>query len=378
MRMFNIIKYLTQQGHRITLVAGKRRDECSQDNPLHQMCEKVYLFDLPQRNRKFSLVRSMLSLKPYPALNFQSSSLQKTLRIAFAEQNFDLIWVNFLVMANTIPQNVADNTPLLLDHHELEELVYQGYLYHGTWSERLFALANILKLKRFERQHLPKFKAILSVSDYEAKLTRQWVPEGVKVWTVPNGVDTDFFHPYPDKCKDNCIVLCGSMNVRRNIDATVWFAKHIFPRVKSAVPDAQFWIVGSSPTPEVQCLEMMPGVHVTGTVDDVRDYYAKSKVFVAPYRFGAGTKLKVLEAMAMGVPVVSTPVGCQGIEVVDGRHILIAKGEDDFSDRVIELLSNPERGRELANAGRILVQEKYDWKKIVSELAAKLQSLLYH
>jgi len=118
------------------------------------------------------------------------------------------------------------------------------------------------------------------------------------------------------------------------------------------------------------------GVHVTGTVEDVRPYYAKAKVVVAPYRFGAGTRLKILEAIAMGVPIVATDAGCQGIEVVDGQHILIANTEADFSDRVIELLRNPQRAQMLAEAAHALVEQKYDWKVIVGALEPKLQELV--
>ena len=134
--------------------------------------------------------------------------------------------------------------------------------------------------------------------------------------------------------------------------------------------------MGSNPSKEVLKLQGVGGVVVTGTVEDVRPYFEKARVCVAPFRFGEGTKLKVLEAMAMGVPIVTTDIGCQGIEVVDGQHVLIANNETDFSSRVIELLHNPQRAQALAAAGWALVEQKYDWKKIIDVLEPKLQELV--
>jgi glycosyltransferase involved in cell wall biosynthesis len=151
----------------------------------------------------------------------------------------------------------------------------------------------------------------------------------------------------------------------------------MFPTICYEVPDAEFWIVGSHPNREIWRLAESPGIHVTGTVQDVRPFYAMAKVAVAPYRYGEGTKIKVVEAMACGTPVVSTSIGCQGLDVIDGKHLLIADGEADFSRRVIELLRDPERGQALAAAARGLAVEKYAWKKLVSDLEPKLGELMH-
>jgi glycosyltransferase involved in cell wall biosynthesis len=149
----------------------------------------------------------------------------------------------------------------------------------------------------------------------------------------------------------------------------------MFPQVRREVPDAEFWIVGSNPNREIWRLAESPGIHVTGAVEDVRPYYAMAKVAVAPYRYGEGTKIKVVEAMACGTPMVSTSIGCQGLEVMDGRHLLIADNETDFSRRVIELLRDPEQGQAMATAARALAVEKYSWQGLISALEPKLQEL---
>jgi glycosyltransferase involved in cell wall biosynthesis len=174
----------------------------------------------------------------------------------------------------------------------------------------------------------------------------------------------------------NAIILCAGLSVYRNRQAALWFAQNVFPTVRKEIPNAEFWIVGSNPNREIRELEETPGVHVTGTVEDVRPYYRRAVVSVAPYRYGEGTKLKVLEAMASGVPVIGTTIGCQGIEVVDGEQVLIANSEKEFSDGVIDLLRDAKRRTQMAGAARRLIEQKYTWKKIVGDLEPKLQALV--
>jgi glycosyltransferase involved in cell wall biosynthesis len=190
-------------------------------------------------------------------------------------------------------------------------------------------------------------------------------------------VDTELFAPrQPDGNKRNAILLCSGLAVYRNRAAALWFARRMFPQVRHEVPDAEFWIVGSNPNREIWRLAESPGIRVTGEVEDVRPYYAMTKVAVAPYRYGEGTKIKVVEAMACGTPVVSTSIGCQGLEVIDGKHLLIADNEADFSRRVIELLCDRQRAQALATLARGLVVEKYSWRGLISALEPKLKGLL--
>ncbi len=150
----------------------------------------------------------------------------------------------------------------------------------------------------------------------------------------------------------------------------------MFPAIRDVIPDAEFWIAGASPTREIWHLQKIEGVRVTGTVDDIRDYFTKAKVFVAPYRFGAGTKLKVLETMACGLPTVATEIGCRGIDAVNGKHLLMADGEQAIINAVVELLTNKKSARTIGKAGRALVLQKYRWKEIIGSLEVKLRQLV--
>jgi glycosyltransferase involved in cell wall biosynthesis len=217
---------------------------------------------------------------------------------------------------------------------------------------------------------------MLCASEREAEFARSYLPPQVKLWTVPNGVDTEFFLPgAAEQREDASIVLCAGFAVYRNCEAAIWFARTIFPQIKQEIPNAQFWIVGNHPSEEVKQLEQIPGVHVTGTVEDVRPFYARAAVSVAPYRYGEGTKLKVLEAMASGAPVVSTPIGCQGIAVKDGENVVIVHSVEEFAKRTVSLLRDAAFRRNIAAQARTLIEHDYAWKKIVGDLDPELCAL---
>ena len=376
-RIYNVLKQLRRRGHQIFLLAGQEGLARPVGPEVKAVCDEVHLFDLPSMSRAGLYLRSLFSLRPYPALKFRSAQLARQSTALSEGRPFDLVWINFEVVADSLPPGIFKNTVAVLEEHESQEMVWRTHLEHGNLGQRFFAWSNLVKLRRFQERILAHVTAVLSVSDVEAKLMRRRVPRGVEVWTVPNGVDVEFFRPTPFSLKEsNRIILTGNMSVRRNAEAAARFARYIFPRVRSILPDAQFWIVGASPAREVLRLKNEAGVQVTGTVEDVREHFAKARVCVSPYRYGAGTKLKVLEAMASGVPVVSTVEGCRGLDVKDGEHLVMAKNESDFSQGVVELLQNPQRAQRLATAARKLAEDKYRWETIIDDLEPKLDELV--
>jgi glycosyltransferase involved in cell wall biosynthesis len=160
-----------------------------------------------------------------------------------------------------------------------------------------------------------------------------------------------------------------------NQDAVLWFSASILPLIKQRIADVRFWIVGRDPSPEVKKLGQRQGIKVTGTVADVREYYRQARVFVVPLRFGGGTKLKTLEAMAMGLPIVSTEVGAQGLDIKWGREIFIADRPEDFADRVVELLKDRDRADQMGAEARRLVEKRYIWTSIMGDVNDKLINL---
>jgi len=380
-RIYYVLRELVRLGHEVVLLAGHDGPPLPATHPLRTLCREIVTYQPPESSRSgvpfVSALRSLASPLPYVAAKFSAPGMQGIVQRLAEKHEFDLIWAHFALMAYAVPPELCRTMPLVLDEHESEGLLWRQYLRHGSLAKRAFAVVNLIKLPAFQKRIMSRVAAVLSNSEREADFTRRYAPPGVQVWAVPNGVDTEVFAPaQTDGNKKNVILLCSGLTVYRNRAAALWFARRMFPQTRREVPDAEFWIVGSNPNREIWRLAETPGIHVTGTVEDVRPYYAMAKVAVAPYHYGEGTKIKVVEAMACGTPLVSTSIGCQGLEVIDGKHLLIADDETDFSHRAIELLRDPQRAQTLAAAARGLAVEKYSWERLISNLEPKLEDLV--
>lgn len=380
-RIYGILRGLAGRGHEVVLLAGYDGPPLPDDHPVKILCREVRFYRPPSRARQarpvLAALVSVLSPLPYTAAKFGGRTVQWSIREILESDHFDLILANFAFMAHLIPADLARNTPVVLDEHESEGLLWRQYLRQGGIAKRAFALLNLVKMGWFQKAVSSRIVVMLSASEREASFARTFLPQRVKLWAVPNGVDTDFLAPAaPENLDNHSIILCGSFGVYRNREAAIWFVRQVLPRVREAIPDVEFWIVGSNPPPEVRQLAEFPGVHVTGTVEDVRPYYARAAVSVAPYRYGEGTKLKVLEAMASGVPVVSTTIGCQGINVRDGEHLLVADTTEAFTDCVVGLLRSATRRHEIGTRARCLIEQEYAWTKIVGALESKLAEVV--
>jgi sugar transferase (PEP-CTERM/EpsH1 system associated) len=222
-------------------------------------------------------------------------------------------------------------------------------------------------LATYERRIVRDFDRVFLVSSSEAALLDGSGSSG-KVDAFSNGVDLDYFAPgFVSQASSSLsdagplIVFTGVMDYRPNVEGVEWFARQVFPSVRSRVPDARFAIVGSRPTAAVQALAELSGVAVTGFVDDVRDWLARASVCVAPLLIARGIQNKVLEAMAMGKAVIATPEAFEGVSAVEGRDLLVAKAPIDFADKVVELLMDPQRAGTIGGCARQRVEQAYQW-----------------
>lgn len=192
---------------------------------------------------------------------------------------------------------------------------------------------------------------------------------------IENGVDTDYFHPIDTEIKKSNMVFTGSMDWRPNQDAAIYFANEIFPLLKKEIPDLTVTFVGRNPPQHLLNLGAQTGIIFTGLVDDVRQYIAESALYIVPLRIGGGSRLKILEAMAMKKPIVSTSIGAEGLEVTNHRDILLADTPEDFCNLCIKVLRNHQLSESTAENGFELVHEKYKWNSIGKKLLQYLTSL---
>jgi len=202
-----------------------------------------------------------------------------------------------------------------------------------------------------------------------------------RVMVVENGVDERYFEPQDVLVKPNSMVFTGSMDWRPNQDGVRYFIEEIFPAVKRTLPDATFTVVGRNPPRWLADLaHSCPGVAVTGTVDDVRPFIAESALYVVPLRVGGGSRLKILEALSMEKPVLSTTIGAEGLAVEDGTHLLVRDGTEPFAAAAVEMLTRPHRFGQLGASGRGLIMRHYTWDALAVKMARVWQKAVtsYH
>jgi glycosyltransferase involved in cell wall biosynthesis len=308
-------------------------------------------------------------------LNYLSKDMAAVLRQLCEQANFEIVHFDSIHMAPYEPLLINDGHPRICsvyDWHNIESEAMKRYSVEvASLAKRFYASSTVRRLERLERAVLQNaFGHIVCSKREEAKLKAQ-VP-GARVTTVPNGVDTSFFAPTSlgFRWPPESIIFVGSMNYHPNVEAAVSFARDVWPRLLSLFPRCRLTLVGSAPVREVLALRDIEGVEVTGTVRDVRCFYHGADVAVVPLRVGGGTRLKILEAMAAGVPVISTSVGAEGLDVEPGQNILIAEETNPEGwIRAIQSLGECERRREgLIGSAMRLVRDRYDWTVIGKSL----------
>ena len=376
-RVYHVLRELSKR-HEIDLLVLVRQDvELEYLGELKQICREVYPFKL-KFSKKISAAKSTFSKYPWDAVAFYNKELKHKVNDLLSSEDFDIIWIHFLSMAINIDFNLVREGVVILDQHNADELFWRKIFQDSNnFGIRLFARQNLNKLRKFQMEIIDSFNAILCVSDEDAKFMKEQVPAHIKILTVPNGVDLDYFQPSNANNKErNITMFCGSMDTLMNVEAVLQFANEIFPLVREKIPDSEFWVVGRNPVKQVRDLVKQEHIKVTGSVEDIRPYYDKAKVFVAPFKLGGGTKLKILEAMAMKVPIVSTSVGCQGIDVINGVHLIIEDDMKRFAEAIRSLLLDEDRRNKVAINGRKLVEEKYSWEGIMENIEPKLTQLV--
>jgi glycosyltransferase involved in cell wall biosynthesis len=311
---------------------------------------------------------------PYHAMQARSSRLAACVARIVASRPFDVVWCHFLKTARHLPPMPA-GTLTVLDQHNLEDSRWRQLAGSagGFWL-RAFARRNVRAWEILQARDLPRFDVVLSVAPDEQDYTTRLLGDAERVWLVPNGVATDPV-PLPERRETQVPVLLfvGTLHVLMNQDAAIRLAREILPLVRAQVPQAEAWLVGGTPRRRVRALARLPGVRVIGPVADVRPFYARACVAVAPVTLGTGTKLKILEAMNYGVPLVTTPVGIRGIAVHAGRHVLVGATPHEIAEHVVTLARDHDRAARMVAAARELVQGRYRWDDIYAQALERLE-----
>jgi len=231
------------------------------------------------------------------------------------------------------------------------------------------------KFTSFEIRTCPQFDLCVCVSEQDRKDLNSLCP-GIATAIVPNGVDLDYFSPVEGKENEASLVFTGSMDWHPNENAVLYFCNRIFPIIRSRLPTATFTVVGSNPSERVLRLKDLEGVDVTGSVEDVRPYISSADVYVVPLRIGGGTRLKILQALAMKKAVVSTAIGCEGLDLEPDKHLFVSNEPEEFASSVIQLIEDKGLKKKLGEDGNMRIREFYSWDAIIQRLEAAYKSLI--
>jgi len=373
-RTYQMLKELKKE-HEITYLTLD--DGCAAPDACDLAAEYCNeLITIPHRvSAKFSgrfyseLAANLLSRLPYFIEKYRSQAMRQEIEKVLAENSHDILICDFLHPAINLPDDI--NIPTLLFQHNVEAMIWKRhYEVSDNSAKRVYLRSQWERARRFERQACRRFDVVVAVSKEDAEVFRS--EYGLdRVFEIGTGVDTEYFSPINgDRTVKPNIVFTGSMDWLPNSDAVKWFIKEIFPRIKTEVPEATFTVVGRDPFPDlIELAKRDPSITVTGRVDDVRPYMRDAAVFVVPIRIGGGTRLKIFEAMAMGLPVVSTTIGAEGLPVNDGKELLLRDPVNSFGEAVISLLRNRDKVEALSGRGLRTVRNEFAWSTIAKQFA---------
>jgi len=320
-----------------------------------------------------NLLRGFLGPTPVSILSFTTMAGMASLARLLRERRFDAIQVenvHLFAYAQRI-REIAPTVPMLCDWHNIESEIQDRYAEnYSSGLRRIYARRTAHLLRRFEQKFLRLGDAHTVCSERERKILLSLEPQA-RIEVIENGVDVGYFSQVerlPGGPRRS-LVYVGLMEYHANVDAVCYFAREVWPKVRQLRPELEFKIVGARPTKDVLALGNQEGITVTGTVDDLRPYYREALAAVVPLRVGGGTRLKILEAMAAGVPVISTSLGAEGLSAEDGKEILVADTPSALAEAVTGLYEASPDWRRFSENGSRLVISRYDWPVIGNKLA---------
>ena len=379
-RIYELLRNLAERQHvEVLTFVDPRSDSEERIEQLVALGLTVHAVPHPSVRTLVAAARAATHRRSLYASIYESDALGDRLRSLVRSNAYDIVQCEFAYMAQYAPQRRVHSRPRwVFDAHNVESQLSHSIAESGTsLAYRLYARREARLRRAEELEYARRVDRVVVVSANDRDALVQQLPT-LDVDVVPNGVDVDRFAPSdaPEPGRRPSAVFVGKMDYRPNVDAVRWFCSEILPRVRMSEPRFGLTICGSEPTRAVMELAKLPGVSVTGRVPDVRPYVDEAALVVVPLRAGSGTRLKILEALALGRAVVSTSIGAQGLDVVPGEHLELADDPGAFSEAVLRLIGDPAWRERLGRSGRRLVVERYAWSALASRLEAIHHELL--
>jgi len=380
-RNFGLIEGLARRGHRITLLSFVEANQPPvAETPLPSLCEEVLVSPVPVRSRTGRLIDLALG-RIDMARRLWSLEFRAVLRALLAVYEFDVIHFEGIEMAAYQPR-IAD----LLDQHPDTMLVYDAHNCEYALQRRIAqqdrqrverlhaAIYSTIQANRLQRLEAAICRAVDHVFAVSGTDAGQLAALGqlTPITVIPNAIRVDDYQQAGEQADlpHPALVFTGKMDFRPNVDAVLWFANDILPLIRQQIPGVHFVIVGQKPHPRLDSLQGRPDVTLTGFVESIEPYIEAADVYVAPLRMGSGTRLKLLQAMAMRRAIVSTRLGAEGLDAEDGVQLLLADAAEDFARAVVSLLADDTRRQALGEQALAHVRAHYDWPVIIPDVEA--------
>lgn len=383
-KTYHVIRALAGQGHSVTLVSFVRPEEVRHIPALQEICEAVYTVPI-HRSRIADvgyMIRSYLTGRPFLIERDDLRPMQETVNRLVREDDFQFIHADQLTMVQFAIRGASafpDKKPkVIFDAHNAVWTIVERMKENAHFFLKPVLAVEAKRVKQYEGGLLKTVDHVLAVTEIDRNLLEDAMHFSISsrndrvssISVIPIAVDTQKLRTVNRRVGSRNIVTLGTLHYPPNADGIRWFFIEVFPLVQKRVPDATLTIIGKNPPQDfIELAERNPGtINVTGYVDDLVPYLEESALMVVPVRAGGGMRVRILEAFAYAMPVVTTTVGLEGIHGTPDHDVLVADTPADFANRTIELLQNPSLQEKLSTNGRVLATSKYDWQAVLSAM----------
>lgn len=383
-RPYNLIRYLSRRGHRITLLTvSTGDDEHEALEQLEQYCQEIKAVVLPVWRSLYNCILALPTNRPLQTVYSWDASLSRDCYDLASGTNgsrtIEVVHVEHLRGARygvELKSRLSDrklSIPVIYDSVDSISLLFrQAMMQSKSIVNRGLTWFELGRTEQYEGWLLDQFDQVLVTSEADKKALLSLRKQGgelPEVMVLPNGVDLDYFTPPEGVERERkTIVLSGKMSYHANVTMVMDFVEEIMPHVWSQQPDVRIWIVGKDPPPKMQALNQNPNIEVTGTVEDIRPYLQKATIAASPISYGVGIQNKVLEAMACSTPVIASKQAVSALDVKSGEEAIVVEDHNSFAREVLMLLNDPDRQKGLGKTGRKYVEKNHNWSVVATRL----------
>lgn len=378
--VLDTIKHLHRRRHKISVISfcfSEEEQKLAED--LKQYCESVETVVLKAGTIKKWVGRllAVFTRTPLFVSIFRSSEMRKKIISLTSHQHFDVIHIHGANIAQYVELFMEESATILYVHDVFVTRFFREYKAANSLLKKLYKFKNWKNVCRYEPYICEKFDTVITCSANNGDILRSRNPK-INVSVVPFSIDDNYFDIVTKDSEEKSILFFGSFLHPPNVDSIIYFCEEIFPLIKAKVPDVTLSILGGSPPEKVQKLGNDKNIFVIGYAPEIEDYLARATVSVAPLRFGAGMKMKILVSLAAGKPVVTTPIGLESIDAVPGQDILVTHSAQEFAEKTVQVIKDPLLRKKLGENGRRLIREKYTWHTNILELEKISERLILH